>query len=130
MAFARPLGSHLSRTQHSITPSDGLLKDSEQPSSRSACPFNSPHFNIARDMARQRKLFGCWPSGERQNTCLVAGGHLCFYSTGQAFAFQISVAYSEIVRSLENLPELATLRIALRDQASGSAYRAPSRSWA
>ena len=44
--------------------------------------------------------------------------------TGHGFAFQISLAYSAIVRSLENLPEPATFRIALRAQASGSAYSA------
>ena len=38
----------------------------------------------------------------------------------------MSAAYSAMVRSLENLPELATLRIALRAQASGSWYRAPT----
>jgi hypothetical protein len=40
------------------------------------------------------------------------------YGTGHAFAFQISLAYSAIVRSLENLPELATFRMALRVQVS------------
>ena len=44
--------------------------------------------------------------------------------------FQISVAYSIIVRSLENLPEHATLMIALRDQASGILYSAASSWWA
>ena len=34
--------------------------------------------------------------------------------------------YSAIVRSLENLPEFATFRIALRAHAPGSAYNAPS----
>jgi hypothetical protein len=33
----------------------------------------------------------------------------------------MSVAYSEMVRSLENFPELATLRSALRVHACGSA---------
>src|SRR5262245_58219415 len=41
--------------------------------------------------------------------------------TGHGFAFQISLAYSAIVRSLENFPDAATLTIAIRVQASGSA---------
>src|SRR5690349_19498284 len=44
------------------------------------------------------------------------------YETGHAFAFQMSVAYSAIVRSLENFPEVATFKIALRDHSAGSAY--------
>ena len=43
------------------------------------------------------------------------------YSTGQGTTFQISAAYSAIVRSLENFPDPATLAMALRVQASGSA---------
>jgi hypothetical protein len=40
-----------------------------------------------------------------------------FYDTVQGLAFQISVAYWAIVRSLENLPEPATFKIALRAHA-------------
>ena len=40
--------------------------------------------------------------------------------TGQGVAPQIDPAYSAIVRSLENFPERATLRIALRPHASRS----------
>src|SRR5262249_722742 len=40
--------------------------------------------------------------------------------------WQMSAAYSAIVRSLENFPELATFRMALRAQASGTAYSAQS----
>ena len=43
------------------------------------------------------------------------------YVTMQGFAFQIPAAYSAIVRSLENLPDAATLRIAFRAQPSRSA---------
>src|SRR5208337_3324566 len=50
------------------------------------------------------------------------------YGMGHAFTFQMSAAYSAIVRSLENFPELATFRIALCAHAPGSAYKAPSRS--
>ena len=41
-------------------------------------------------------------------------------STGQGRAFQICSAYSAIVRSLENRPDAATLRIARRVHSSGS----------
>ena len=39
---------------------------------------------------------------------------------GHGCAFQISFAYSAMVRSLENLPDAAMFRIALRVQASWS----------
>src|ERR1700740_1036570 len=48
------------------------------------------------------------------------------HHTGHGLTCQISAAYSAIVRSLENFPELATFRIALRAQPSGSAYSARS----
>src|SRR5271166_4051747 len=51
-----------------------------------------------------------------------------FCGIGQGFTFQISVAYSAIVRSLENLPEPATFKMALRAHSSGLAYSAQSRS--
>src|SRR5262249_7343688 len=54
----------------------------------------------------------------------------CYQSTGQGVAFQIPVAYSAIVRSLENFPEHATLIMDLRANASGSAYSSPTRCWA
>src|SRR5690348_3948135 len=44
------------------------------------------------------------------------------HDTTHGFACQISDAYSAIVRSLENLPEPATFRIALRAHAPRSAY--------
>src|SRR6476660_2472906 len=43
------------------------------------------------------------------------------YVTGHGLASQISLAYCAIVRSLENPPEAAMFKIALRCQASGSA---------
>src|SRR5262249_55701106 len=57
------------------------------------------------------------------------------HDTGHGLTCQMSDAYSTIVRSLENLPEPATFRIALRAQAPGSAYRlqtpaSASREWA
>ena len=51
----------------------------------------------------------------------------CAHGTGHGFTFQMSAAYSAMVRSLENFPEPATFRIALRAQASGSAYKSQSR---
>ena len=39
---------------------------------------------------------------------------LPLYGTGHGVAFQMSAAYSAMVRSLENFPEPATFKIALR----------------
>jgi hypothetical protein len=44
------------------------------------------------------------------------------HGTLHGLASQTSVAYSEIVRSLENRPELAMFAMTLRVQRSGSAY--------
>ena len=44
-----------------------------------------------------------------------------FHSTGHRFTFQMSAAYSAIVLSLENFPEPATFKIALRDHPTESA---------
>src|SRR5512132_1965170 len=49
------------------------------------------------------------------------------HATGHGLACQIWLAYSAIVRSLENFPDAATFRIALPAQAWGSAYRPTSR---
>ncbi len=49
------------------------------------------------------------------------------YDTGHGFTLQMSAAYWAIVRSLENFPEAATFRIALRAQPSGSRYNSLSR---
>jgi hypothetical protein len=46
---------------------------------------------------------------------------LSSYDTGHGFAFQMPVAYSAIVRSLENFPEPATFKIAFRDHPAESA---------
>lgn len=40
----------------------------------------------------------------------------CAYFTGDGESFQMSLAYSRMVRSLENLPTRAVLRIAIRAQ--------------
>ena len=45
------------------------------------------------------------------------------HDTGHGCTFQISAAYSAMVRSLENFPEAATFKIALLAQALGSPYR-------
>src|SRR4029453_15385335 len=50
-----------------------------------------------------------------------------FHSTGHGSACQMSLAYSALVRSLENFLDAAILRTALRDQFSWSAYSSPSR---
>jgi len=54
---------------------------------------------------------------------VVPENHEAFYgsSTGTAWAFQISRAYSRTVRSMENLPILATLRMDMRVQRAGLA---------
>lgn len=70
---------------------------------------------------------GSIPRGPRRGsptrrpvTLLTAAGRLA-QGTGQGATFQISVAYWEIVRSLENFPEPAILRIALAAHPSSSA---------
>src|SRR5262249_48864724 len=52
---------------------------------------------------------------------------LLLHSTGHRFTFQMSAAYSAIVRSLENFPEPATFKIAFRAQASDWAYNSRNR---
>ena len=52
------------------------------------------------------------------------------YGMGHGSTFQMSRAYSAMVRSLENFPELATFRIALRAHSLGFAYNAPAASCA
>ena len=58
---------------------------------------------------------------------IIANRRARHQSIGQASACQMSRAYSAIVRSLENFPELATFRIAFCAHASGSAYSFVSR---
>jgi hypothetical protein len=48
-------------------------------------------------------------------------GGVCLYCTGHGFTPQMPDAYSAMVRSVENLPEPATFRMAFRAQARGSA---------
>ncbi len=73
--------------------------------------------------------------GKMAYSSLASGGSARFtrpfHGTGQGVTPQIFVAYCAMVRSLENLPDPAILRIALRAQTSPSAYwahRAPSAS--
>src|SRR5215472_9478933 len=54
---------------------------------------------------------------------------LGLYASGHGCACQMSLAYSAMVRSLENLPEWPTLRIALRAQASGCVYKELTFTW-
>jgi hypothetical protein len=63
------------------------------------------HF-LRRGLARQRRD--------------ILGG-VCLYCTGHGFTPQMPDAYSAMVRSVENLPEPATFRMAFRAQARGSA---------
>lgn len=53
----------------------------------------------------------------------------CPYSTGQGLTPQISVAYCEMVRSLENFPLLPTFKTALRANSSGSAHSCATLFW-
>src|SRR5215467_10073846 len=69
-------------------------------------------------LARQR--------GNRGGLFRVVDHRGLHHDTTHGLACQMSAAYSAIVRSLENFPELATFRMALRAQASGSAYSAQS----
>ncbi len=50
------------------------------------------------------------------------------HTVGQGVRFQMSEAYSAIVRSLENFPDPAIFKIALRENSSRSAYNRPTRS--
>ncbi len=52
------------------------------------------------------------------------------HGTGTAGSRQMSSAYSRIVRSLENLPMRAVLRIAIRAHFAGSRYAASTRACA
>src|SRR5262249_13182752 len=64
-------------------------------------------------------LFRRRPPRQRRNG---RGRMFFFYGTGHGFISQISDAYSAMVRSLENFPELATFKIAMRPHIFGSAY--------
>ena len=91
----------------------------------------NPHPNIVYTISDDQgwKDVGCHGSDQdREHRHFGTGGARLklvelSYGTGHGFAFQISAAYSAMVRSLENFPELATFKIALRAQASRSAYK-------
>src|SRR5712692_1667134 len=68
------------------------------------------------------RLAGQW--GDRGRLLRVVHHRGLHYDTGHGLTCQMSAAYSAMVRSLENFPELATFRMALRAHASGSAYSA------
>jgi hypothetical protein len=74
-----------------------------------------PDREIRRDVATSR---GTASSAARHATARHATGR---HRTGHGRASQTSAAYWAIVRSLENFPELATFRMAVRVQASGRA---------
>src|SRR5256885_4409645 len=70
----------------------------------------------------RRRLAG--QRGDRGGLFHVVDHRRLHHDTGDGLTCQMSDAYSAIVRSLENFPELATFRIALRAHASRSAYSA------
>src|SRR5579859_2499838 len=77
-------------------------------------PFETRHIHqylFRSQMSRQR--------GDHPFSLQVAGCRLHAYRTGHGSAFHISDAYSLMVRSLENFPELPMFRTALRAQSSG-----------
>src|SRR5439155_11429184 len=65
--------------------------------------------------------------GNRGGLFHVVDHRRLHHDTTHGFACQISDAYWAIVRSLENLPEPATFRIALRAHAPESAYTSQRR---
>ena len=81
--------------------------------------------DILRQLWRGYKHDPCAPVETTESLYAIAlprrGDRLGVYGTGQGFASQISAAYSAMVRSLENFPELAMFRMALRVHSCGSA---------
>src|SRR5208283_936979 len=71
-------------------------------------------------------LFRSWTSCQWRNlrTAGCASRPWHFYGIGHGSAPQISAAYWAMVRSLENLPLLATFRIAFFAHSLGAAYSA------
>ena len=62
-----------------------------------------------------------------KSSCLNAQQHLLTFGLKDPGISAFPVAYRAIVRSLENFPEPATFKIALRAHALRSAYNAVSR---
>src|SRR6266404_1954477 len=77
-----------------------------------------PVFSSSRVMLSSQRL---WPWSWSVLVAFIVSP-LPGHGTAQAFTSQMSAAYSAMLRSLENFPELATFRIALRAHACGSAY--------
>src|SRR4030095_9074507 len=71
--------------------------------------------------------FPYWAAFALRAPAFALGAALRAHATGHGLACQILLAYSAIVRSLENFPDAATFRSALPAQAWGSAYRLISR---
>src|SRR5687768_16441101 len=90
-----------------------------------ATPSSLHRGGATRPAAEQ--LPAMWGSKKKQMRTTTVATIAALYVIGQGVTPHISAAYWAIVRSLENLPEAATLRIALRDHACGSAYNASSR---
>ena len=67
-----------------------------------------------------------WTRSKREDFIVRAASKCEYYGTGHGLAFQISAAYWAIVRSLENFPDPAIFKIALRAHASSSACNSQS----
>ena len=97
------------------------LDCSGKPQPRFTTPSFVPVLHSARlaelPILREQELL------QRGSLCTVPMSRLnAAQETGQGLASHISVAYSAMVRSDENLPEAATFKIDLRVQASGASY--------
>jgi hypothetical protein len=68
-----------------------------------------------------RALASAWHRFGTDVLGAVGGTRAAIHSTGQGSRLQIWLEYSVMVRSLENLPEPATFRMAIRAHSSGFA---------
>ena len=107
----------------------GVIAQFVADDSRRRVPISSACDEIKRRSLCRVPPIAIAPEPFAVGGCLHAPFAL-LYKTGQGSALQISAAYSAMVRSLENLPLLATFRIALCAHAPESEYSAPSRSCA
>lgn len=101
---------------------------------RSPMPYGDGRDVTCRSMPELRYLDGNGGSVPTSQLALIADPLpdetqcVLHYGMGHGSAFQMSRAYSAMVRSLENFPELATFRMALRAHSPGFAYNAPAAS--
>lgn len=80
------------------------------------CPHETPRSRHPEELIGSRRRT---TADDELDSALVFSRPKASLFTGQDFAPQISCAYSRIVRSLENLPEAATLRMTFRVHSSG-----------